>query len=441
MTNCYRFTLSDQQLIAPDSGYPRWSALYAAYCHYFQQQSETSWLLFDSDCFYFSALLMALLSTNKQVVMPQNGQPAHLAEIAQLGHRLVNARELAAELQLQEPAEQPLQLVLPLNGQISLFTSGSSGQPKRIDKQLQQLLIEVDVLEKTFAPAVDSTVFLSTVSHQHVYGLLFKVLWPLTQNKPLVCKSFEYPEHVRHYAQQHPDQQLTLLSSPAHLHRLAEDNVLRPIEAQLAMMFSSGGPLQADKNLQLQSELHCPMTEVYGSTETGGIAWRQLQADGRTPWTPFAVIEVQQQQHQQLAIRSPYLNDTNEWYLTDDRVELHDNQQFTLLGRVDRVIKLEEKRLSLDEVQQKLLTHPWVNDCHVLIVGEETKKLAAVVILNQQGKLQLNENKLAVNRALKSYLSSWFEAVLLPKKFRYLTALPCNAQGKLNKQQIEALFV
>ena len=49
---------------------------------------------------------------------------------------------------------------------------------------------------------------------------------------------------------------------------------------------------------------------------------------------------------------SPLVEQTN--YLLDDRGTLFHNGQFELLGRFDRIIKLEEKRLSLDELELHL---------------------------------------------------------------------------------------
>ena len=38
----------------------------------------------------------------------------------------------------------------------------------------------------------------------------------------------------------------------------------------------------------------------------------------------------------------------------DDRALIHKNGQFKLLGRIDRTIKIEEKRLNLDELENYL---------------------------------------------------------------------------------------
>lgn len=96
MIPSYSLTIADEQLICEQPQPLQWHQLVSCYQRYFQQQQATSWLLFEPDCFYFSALFFALLSSHKAIVLPQNGQPGHLQEIASQGHRLVNASLVAS---------------------------------------------------------------------------------------------------------------------------------------------------------------------------------------------------------------------------------------------------------------------------------------------------------------------------------------------------------
>jgi acyl-CoA synthetase (AMP-forming)/AMP-acid ligase II len=60
-----------------------------------------------------------------------------------------------------------------------LYTSGTTGTPQAIPKKLAQLAREVATLESAFGALLGSGEIVGTVSHQHIYGLLFRVLWPL----------------------------------------------------------------------------------------------------------------------------------------------------------------------------------------------------------------------------------------------------------------------
>src|SRR6185503_9046762 len=91
--------------------------------------------------------------------------------------------------------------------------------------------------------------------------------------------------------------------------------------------------------------------EVYGSTETGGIAWRAQRegADG-ADWTPFPGMALETDRDGALRLRSPYLPD-GEWLTLGDAAELLPGGRFRLKGRLDRVAKIEGKRVSLPELE------------------------------------------------------------------------------------------
>ena len=69
----------------------------------------------------------------------------------------------------------------------------------------------------------------------------------------------------------------------------------------------------------------------------------------------------------------------------DDQITLLDDGRFTLHGRSDRIVKIEEKRLSLAELEQRLMSEPWVDEAHALVIAKSRDVVAAVVVLSQQG--------------------------------------------------------
>ena len=112
-------------------------------------------------------------------------------------------------------------------------------------------------------------------------------------------------------------------------------------------MFSSGGALPDETATELHTLLGQWPTEIYGSSETGGIAWRQ----GGELWTPCAGIELGQKAEGALHLTSRYLP-AGHREQTADAVELQADGRFALRGRLDRIIKLEEKRIyeKLEEI-------------------------------------------------------------------------------------------
>ncbi|PKI13861.1 AMP-binding protein [Colwellia sp. 12G3] len=436
----------------------------------FSEQPQKTWLLFCQDSYLFSLYFFALVAANKRIVLPPNGQPLQLEQCMVhadifLGDRNESQnpdnRDLVDEYPYfdisalndllthnTDTAINDVNLVLNPESDIVFFTSGSSGQAKAIYKKFNQLIIEVEQLEKTFSKQLDNgdsdaALVMATVSHQHIYGLLFKLLWPLWSGRDLYLQAFAYPEHLVQKIKQLPNRDICLISSPAYYHRLLNDNVLAEVRDQLHMLFSSGGPLNAAASVALYSELNIRPIEVFGSTETGGIAWRQRVSLDDESWQVFSEIQcLADSETQRLAILSPYV-DNQQWYQTDDRVELIDKQRFKLLGRADRIVKIEEKRCSLDELGARLTEHEWIAQAYVLVHDQADKRrcLAVVAELSSAGEIAFSEDKkFNFDRQLKAYLKQYFEAIVVPRKFRYLEQLPYNSQGKLNKKYLESLF-
>ncbi|WP_299082291.1 AMP-binding protein [uncultured Paraglaciecola sp.] len=419
-----------------------WFNIVAGYRSELLNSSAKKWLLFEADTFLFSAMFYALLSAGKSIVLPQNAQSEHIREIKKHTQASIGCDAISPDLPTSKDwPSQPLSSI-EIEGatEVTFFTSGSTGQAKAILKQYHQLQTEVDCLETNFGEKVKDTVFLSTVSHQHIYGLLFKVLWPFAKKHGVVCQAFEYPEHIVNQVNNQNIADFTLVASPAHLHRLQLDNPLLSVQDRLKGIFSSGGPLDADANIALQQNLNCQLTEVYGSTETGGIAWRNRDTITDDDWHTFAGVTVAHQADSDLLLlSSPYLNQNQ--YCGDDKIALISPTQFRLLGRADDVVKIEEKRISLQEVQQRCKQHQYVHDVCVLVIGKKRKQLAAVIELNALGKEAKNTMPIHLfNRMFKGYLAQWFEAVTLPKRFRYPPQLPYNSQGKLNRKAMESDF-
>lgn len=468
-----KFPSQASMFIGQDINCRQWQQQVARLRDVFIQQPQKTWLLFCQDSYQFSLYFFALIAANKRLVLPPSGQILQLQEC--MLHAEIFLGDIASNsdgdsLATEQPSFscfdiQALQvtftdeqancatiddaLVFSPNSEVIFFTSGSSGQAKAINKTLEQLIIEVEQLEKTFSSQLQPTdnkpvVVMATVSHQHIYGLLFKLLWPLWVGRDLYLQSFAYPEHLVQKVNELNDRTVCLISSPAYYHRLLNDNVLVTVKDQLKVLFSSGGPLNPEAAISLKTSLNISPVEVFGSTETGGIAWRQRTNVSDDIWQVFSDIQCKAESiSQKLVVLSPYVDKTN-WYQTDDRIELVDKQRFKLLGRADRIVKIEEKRCSLDDITTKLLTHDWVDHAYVLVDEQIGKRrcLAAVVELSSIGKKAFaNEKKFNFDRQLKSHLKQYFEAIVVPRKFRYLEEMPYNAQGKLNKKYLESLFV
>lgn len=400
------------------------------------------WAICCTDSYLFCVAFFAAVYAGKKIVLPGNIQSAMLLSLSEHFDAIIHDGLVADDFTKQ-------QLILPLTEQsqdsefqfkeldlaqieLTLFTSGSSSLPKAVSKSLLMLDTEIQQLEALWGDLLGDSNIVSSVSHQHIYGLLFRVLWPLCAGRAFQRSDLVYPEQLVACA----NKNCTLISSPALLKRLPENNRC----ASYAAVFSSGGPLDLASSEQCNALFKQTPFEVFGSTETGGIGYRQqLKAD--SPWNFFAGISAQLANDNCLNLRSPWI-DEKSWYQTSDQALLLGNKQFILKGRVDRIVKIEEKRISLVDVEQRLRQLEWIDESVVLVLADGHRlRLGAVITLSAQGKKsmqRLGKGKFWI--ALRQALRLWIEPVGIPRHYRVVSAITVNTQGKILYREMAQLF-
>ncbi|WP_055008912.1 acyl-CoA synthetase family protein [Pseudomonas caricapapayae] len=317
---------------------------------------------------------------------------------------------------------------------LSLCTSGSSGEPKLIEKRLRQLASEVCGLEQLWGAELGSACMIGSVATQHIYGLLFRLLWPLCAARPFLRRQLPFAEDLQRASREYPS--FAWVASPALLKRMGDNLDWNRLSA-VRRVFSSGGALPAEAAHSLQQRLGQWPTEILGSSETGGIAWRQ----GEQHWQAFDGVELSQDSEGALRISSPYLP-PGHVEQTADAVLIGADGRFELLGRLDRIVKLEEKRISLPLIEQALTAHDWVCEARLGVVQENRASLGALLVLSDEGLLALrNQGRRALTETLRQHLRPHCETIALPRRWRLLRQMPLNAQGKLVQTHVQALLM
>ena len=293
------------------------------------------------------------------------------------------------------------------------YTSGSTGEPKIVRKSYECLFNEAIDLAKFFGFSKD-IVFVSTVSDEFMYGTTFTLMLP----KVLGCKVDEervvYPEDIKNY------DKFVFVSTPSFLEKLAKYNYT--FKQKPEMIISAGAKLD-DKIFEYLENISNGVTEIYGSTEAGVIAYRQ-SASSRLNF--FDAVK-----YDNGKISSPYF-DESELELNDELEFFQDG--FVIKQRNDRIVKIQEKRISLDEIEKVLNTNNFIEKSHCLKLDD---KLCVALVLNNDGKIFLENNgKLELVKRIKKtnpYCSGEGRKgslFILPKKWRFLTNLPVNDRGE-----------
>ena len=385
------------------------------------------------DGFEFSAALFGAWQAGAIPWMPADALPATLQRLRDDG--VTFAGELPDGLQAATGGGDIALQALDLDAcTLVLFTSGSTGEPAAIRKSLRQLDAEVDALESAFGALLGDATVHGTVSHQHIYGLLFRILWPLSARRPFARARLAYTEQLTTLG----PESVAVIASPAHLKRLPETQDWRALAQALRVVFSSGGALPVDAAGDVQRLWQQAPIEVFGSTETGGIAWRR--ADGsRAAWLPLPSVEWRLQ-GDTLEVRSPHLPDMD-WFATSDRAHASGDGRFQLLGRADRIVKIEERRISLDAIETRLRESEWLDEVRLLALPGPRVLLAAVAVPTSAGRELLDgEGRAAFVQRLRGWLAGHCDPIALPRRWRFLDAMPADARGKTSERALTALF-
>jgi len=426
---------------AGDGREHRWQELLAAAGSVAERLARSSgkrWALNLEDAFELAAALLGCWAARKTPVLA----PAPMLESAAASLSFDGVIEPAgvATVARERIAWQTLERASTRLGEIApaaelvLYTSGSTGTPKEISRQVHNLEAELAALESLWGATLGTARVFSTVSHRHVYGLLFNVLWPLLNRRPFATFRLEFPEQLVDGC----GAQNALISSPALLKRIGHlDSATRPWRA----VFSSGGLLPADAAADSARVLgSCPI-EVLGSTETSGVAWRRQLPPDPTTFTALPRVETRSGADSFIEARSPFSGQPS-WVQMGDQVRFVDGGRFELLGRGDHLAKIEDKRVSLAEIERYLLESPWIDDVAAVALEDGARQyIGAIVKLSSAGTAELaTRGRRAFGEALKAALRSRIERVAVPRKFRYVDAVPVDAQGKRQRAVLQQLF-
>jgi acyl-coenzyme A synthetase/AMP-(fatty) acid ligase/uncharacterized membrane protein/3-hydroxymyristoyl/3-hydroxydecanoyl-(acyl carrier protein) dehydratase len=419
--------------------------------YYLEARENTPWILHCEDSYYFTVALLAMLQSGRKALVTANRQEAFIKEIKKPEYGFLtdepfvcDAGEcsatmiqdvLAGEASAVENAREiKFGKFDKSKAEMVMYTSGTTGEPKAVYKLFLQFENELFELVKVFGNDWVNRKVYSTVNHHHIYGLLFTALLPIATGLPFRRHRIDFPTELANIA----GDAAVIASSPAFLKRLSAETDKAIAFKCPPIIYSSGGPLPEDV-----ARKACELTgfwtmEIYGSTETGGIAYRQSK--NGPVWKPFEVCKMSVAENGCLNIKSSYILEAD-GFTTGDLVDLYDDGRFLLKGRSDSIVKIEEKRISLPEVENRLKQTGLVQDVRVVPMVGKRQYLAAAIVLNEAGREKFaGASKLTINNYFHDYLLKFIENTVSPKKWRYLEELPQNTEGKIRMRDIQSLF-
>ena len=414
---------------------------------FFDSQSAKEYILHCEDYWYFLCTFVAILQCKKTVYITQNITESFMAEVKKPGVSFITDQNVPLDdtsffipdliEKASMPSESEIRTTPEINDEeteIYLYTSGSTGKPKAVRHTMKEIETDNSVVISLWGEEYIKRKQITTVSQHHVYGFYWCICLPFTLGLPFRRKRIEFPSEFEKLT----DTSYVLVSTPAFLKRTVE--VLDKLDMKDVFISVSGGAVSEELAVSTEKLFgFCPM-EGYGSTETSGIAYRQQSRDGLV-WTPYDCVKLWVGEDGCLNVKSPFIKDPA-GVATADLVELYDDGRFLLKGRADSIVKIEEKRISMTEVENRLLETGFVSEVKVVALSNEVRQyLAAAIVLNDKGREKFaGSEKFEMNRWFHDFLMKYFENVVIPKKWRFVEKLPSDVQGKVHKLEVMALF-
>ena len=305
---------------------------------------------------------------------------------------------------------------------LTFRTSGSTGTPKPCRHTLAALEHEVEALAEL--PPLSGAVgrVLAAVPSHHIYGFLFTHLLP-----------------ARLGAAETVD--VRRLTVPALRHQLRRGDLVigHPTFWRLFAQHGRGTPLPPGLH-GVSSTAPCPdalaqelveqglesLLQIYGSSETAGIGWR----DGAA--TPFALLPHWQRAHAEAGAAPEILLRSGPGgpfapVVLQDHLNWLDAKFFTVAGRTDTAVQVGGVNVFPSQVRQCLCDHPAVADAAVrLMAPHEGDRLKAFVVLHPGA----DTDRHALYAVLDAWVRTRLPAPARPRAIEFGPALPVDNRGK-----------
>jgi len=308
-----------------------------------------------------------------------------------------------------------------------LFTSGSTGKAVPNPKRWGTLVRGATATAQAMLSGAANVTVVSTVPPQHMYGFETTMLMPMLGACRLQCERPLFPEDVRQTLAKTPEPSF-LITTPVHLRTFVEFSGDMP---PVLGIVSATAPLSPSLAAASEARFQAPLTEVFGSTETGVTATRRTTHD--EPWKIIDLFDFEPRQ-EGTRVRARHFP---EEVLLQDVIEPEGARHFRLVGRNSDLINIAGKRASLGDLNAKLLSIEGVRDGVIFMpdaTGAEesdgtVRRTAACVVA--PGKTR--EELLAAMRQL-------IDPAFLPRPLMLVDALPRNETSKLPRAALLDLF-
>ncbi|MDO8226528.1 amino acid adenylation domain-containing protein [Bacillus cabrialesii] len=340
-----------------------------------------------------------------------------------------------------------------------IYTSGSTGRPKGVVVTLKSLSNFLLSMQETFSLGEEDRLLAVTTVAFDISAL--ELYLPLISGAQIVIAKKETIREPQALAQMIEYFDINIMqATPTLWHALVtnEPEKLRGLRVLV------GGEALPSGLLQALHELHCPVTNLYGPTETtiwsaaafleGGLKgvppigkpiWNTqvyVLDNGLQPVPPGVVGELyiagtglargyfrRPDLTAERFVADPYGPPGTRMYRTGDQARWRADGSLDYIGRADHQIKIRGFRIELGEIDAVLAKHPDIEQAAVVVREDQPgdKRLVAYIVT---ASVDIAE--------LRRYVGAGLPDYMVPAAFVEMDKLPLTPNGKLDRKALPA---
>ncbi|MCR8851213.1 ANL family adenylate-forming protein [Lysinibacillus fusiformis] len=345
-------------------------------------------------------------------------------EISELGIK-VNALTLTTKmkerLHFQKLDDVMKQIKKIEKWQLTLYTSGTTGRPKKMSHTFHTLTRNVKKHTK-----FENDVWAFAYNPTHMAGLQVFFQAFLNQNTLI----YMFGESMKKIPALIEEYQITHISSTATFYR----NVLPYVQGNTFSMVKRVTFGGEKFDLLLEGKLkavfpNAKMINIYASTEAGSLFTAQRDTFEIKPeHQQWVKITAQQELciHHSLLGHSESLSLDSKWFHTGDLVELVDETHFKFQSRQSDMINVGGYKVNPLEVENILMQVPGVID--ILVKSKKNSVTGELLVADVIKNQEIDEKEL--KKEIKQYASIHLQEWKVPRIIRFVDELPSTRTGK-----------
>ena len=357
------------------------------------------------------------------------------------------------------PADWRSQMSRPDDTALILLTSGSTGRSKKVPLSQRNIFVSVADICRTLE-LTPQDACLCMWEQFHIGGLVDLLLVPLASGGRVICAGGF--DAALYYDLLKARQPTWFQGVPTTLHELsvyAKRNFVDPRAAPLRLIRSVASSLSPQLMEEIEDLFGVPVVQTFGMTEAGPlITTNMLPPQTRKPGsvgiscgpeirivdpegTDLPTGEIGEVVIRGGNVISGY-EDAPEanahsfrdgWFHTGDTGYLDEDRYLYLAGRLKEMINRGGEKITPQEIDDVLLTHPEIAQAASFSVKHRTlgEDVAAAIVLRSKDAVTENE--------VRNYVSRKLAGFKVPQKVVILDQMPRDPIGKINRLSLAVL--